>query len=151
MSLQGQAWTQPPPIDASANKDSSTLTDRPQAQATPFEEVGAILDEWNLGLPKHEDLGNPTSKKDMHYLVETLKSVPDRQTSTKIVEYSLQMFGWIHCAVRVDQFLAEHEVFQNALLAGSLEGLQDHKWMALYFSVLAVSLGSLCSRFGEAD
>lgn len=88
----------------------------------------------------HEELGTLTSKKDMHYRIETLRSVPDKPTSTRIVEYSLQMFGWVHCALRVDHFLLEHEAFQNALLAGTLEVLLDHKWMSVYFSVLAVSL-----------
>lgn len=110
-------------------------------QVTPFEEVGAILDEWNLGLFKHEELGelgNPSSEKGLHFLVETLRSVPEKTTSTRIVEFSLQMLGWIHCALRADRFLVEHEAFQNALLDGTLEVLQDHKWMAIYFSVLAV-------------
>ncbi|KAF7177665.1 hypothetical protein CNMCM7691_006026 [Aspergillus felis] len=124
--------------------NGSPSMDRPTPtaghRATTFEEVGAILDEWNLGLLKQEDSGNPRSEKDLHFLVDTLRSVPDKSTSTRIVEFSLQILGWIHCALRADQFLTEHEAFQNALMAGTLEVLQDHKWMAIYFSVLAVGI-----------
>ncbi|KAI0973188.1 hypothetical protein F4678DRAFT_478361 [Xylaria arbuscula] len=138
MSLHGRARVLQAPIDASTCKYRRSATG--SHQGIPFEEVGAILDEWNLGLFKHEELGNASSKKGMHYLAETLRSVPDKAISTRIVEFSLQMLGWIHCALRVDQFLIEHETFQNALTAGTLEVLQDHKWMAVYFSVLAVGL-----------
>lgn len=137
MSLQGRPGDRPSPIDGPACEDTPTPTGSHQAHS--LEEVGAILDEWNLGPSKHEELGNLAVKKDMHYLVETLRSVPDKQTSTRIVEYSLQMLGWVHCALRVDHFLIEHEAFQNALIASTLEVLQDHKWMSVYFSVLAVS------------
>ncbi|KAJ5660682.1 uncharacterized protein N7484_000054 [Penicillium longicatenatum] len=139
LSLRGRAGAQRFSVG-----NGSPSNDRPMPtaghQATAFEEVGAILDEWNLGRLKQEKLGKPTSENDLHFLVETLKSVPDSSTSTRIVEFSLQMLGWIHCALRADQFLIEHEAFHNALIAGTLEVLQDHKWMAIYFSVLAVGI-----------
>lgn len=137
MSMQGRTANRQPSIDGPASKNRPAPAGGRQVH--PFAEVGAILDEWNLGLSKHEELGTLASKKDMHYRIETLGSVPDKETSTRIVEYSLQMLGWVHCALRVDRFLSEHEAFQNALLAGTLEVLQDHKWMSVYFSVLAVS------------
>ncbi|KAJ5833640.1 hypothetical protein N7474_001951 [Penicillium riverlandense] len=138
-SFRGRVGARPLQIrDATASKDKRAATEA--HQVSPFGEVGAILDEWNLGLFKDSELGDPTSEKDMHFLVETLKSVPGKLTSTRIVEFSLQMLGWIHCALRADQFLAEHEAFQNALIAGTFEVLQDHKWMAIYFSVLASGL-----------
>ncbi|KAJ5190126.1 uncharacterized protein N7498_009111 [Penicillium cinerascens] len=95
LSLRGRAGAQRFSVG-----NGSPSNDRPMPtaghQATAFEEVGAILDEWNLGRLKQEKLGKPTSENDLHFLVETLKSVPDSSTSTRIVEFSLQMLGWIH-------------------------------------------------------
>lgn len=151
MSLRDRAGARPLPItDGSPGKDRRSPNGAGQAVA--FEEVGAILDEWNLGLLRHEESGNPTSEKDRHFLVQTLRSIPDKSVSIKVVDFSLKMLGWIHCALRADQFLIEHEAFQNALIAGTFGVLQDHKWMALYFSVLAVSsvmqpAGSLLTFF----
>jgi hypothetical protein len=141
MSLRGRAGARRPLPTSDVSVSQDRRTPNGGHQVTPFEEVGAILDEWNFGLFKHEELGglgNRSSEKDLHFLVETLRSVPEKTTSTRIVEFSLQMLGWIHCALRADRFLVEHEAFQNALLDGTLEVLQDHKWMAIYFSVLAV-------------
>lgn len=139
LSLRGRAGARRFRI---GNNNGSPSKNRPTPttghQATAFEEVGAILDEWNLGLHKQEEWGNPTSEKNLDFLVETRRSVPDKLTSTRIVEFSLRVLGWIHCALRADQFFIEHEAFQNALIAGTLEVLQDHKWMAIHFSVLAV-------------
>lgn len=141
MSLRGRDMARPLRI-GDASKDRRTRTS--DHQAAPLEEVGDILDAWNLGLLKHEEVQNPASEND---LLETLRSVPDKPTSTRIVEFSLEMCGWIHCALRADQFLVEHEAFQNALLGGTLGVLWDYKWMAMYFSVLTVRAIILsCSR-----
>lgn len=144
MSLQSQNRHRSTPNVGSTNQNRSTPSGSHQVH-TSIEEVGVILDEWNSGLLKDEEIGNLASKKDMHYLTETLRSVPDKQTSTRIVEYSLKMMGWVHCALRVDHFLLEHEVFHNALASGTIDVLQDSKWMSVYFSILAVSPRPLMS------
>lgn len=132
MSSQGRAGL--PPADASIGKAVALKS----SHIATYDEVGAVLDDWDLGVSKNPQWQNSGSGRDAEYFQELFRSLPSRQNSTSIVQFSLQMLGWIHCGLRADQFLAEHEAFQNTLEIGTFQTLENHGWMAIYFSVLTV-------------
>lgn len=135
MSLQDRAGLQASDVNRGDKAQSSS------EQVTTFEEVGEILDDWNLGmLNRNHSEFSRSSNTDMEYYLKVLRILPTRQNSTQIVDFSLRTLGWVHCAVRTDDFLATHNIFQDALESGTMQVLQDHEWMAIYFSILAVSL-----------
>lgn len=70
---------------------------------------------------------------------ELLMLLPIRKSSEKIVRFSLEALGWIHCALNAPDFLDQHEMFWDTLYPQHLDSLEDHSWMALYLSVLCVS------------
>jgi hypothetical protein len=76
------------------------------------------------GMPRHE------------YIFSIL---PIRNSSEKIVHFSLQELGWCHCSMNAPAFLAQHNAFWDSWSAGDGTVLEDHSWMALYLSVLCVS------------
>ncbi|KAM0415971.1 hypothetical protein ACHAPT_013070 [Fusarium lateritium] len=132
MSLQGRAG-----LASGQNIPSAVV---PTRQAIPLEEVGAVLDDWNIGSVQHGKSYTSTTCNDMQNFLEVQQIMPDKATSTHIVKFSLRVLGWIHCALRVDEFLAQHEAFQNSLQADSLQVFHGHGWMATYFSILTVGL-----------
>lgn len=69
---------------------------------------------------------------------ELLMLLPIRKSSEQIVRFSLEVLGWIHCALNARDFLDQHEKFWAALHPQHLDGLEDHSWMALYLSILCV-------------
>ncbi|KAL4810487.1 hypothetical protein BDV18DRAFT_156847 [Aspergillus unguis] len=103
------------------------------------ERMGAILDDWSMGVM------NRSSKASSSGLEQTGRSdgvqhIPDGVTSSYIVRFSLETLGWIHCAVRADQVMQEHAVFVECLANGDMTVLENHGWMAIYFSLLTVGL-----------
>ncbi|KAL3440562.1 hypothetical protein BJX65DRAFT_290320 [Aspergillus insuetus] len=67
---------------------------------------------------------------------KTLSILPTETSSRSIVGFSVSTLGWIHCAIRADKFLQEHESFWNALNGGDYSVLGNHQWMAIYLSIL---------------
>lgn len=115
------------------------------ADGTLVGEVVALLNDWDVGAFKNTLSRQKDPDKEMEYVAEIVFSLPNQLTSTRIVHFSLQTLGWIHCALRVDQFLAEHEAFQNSMEVGSPYILQNHGWMSIYYSVLTVRSTNLAS------
>lgn len=132
MSSQGRAGL--PSTDANIGKAAALKS----GHIATYDEVGAVLDDWDIGVSKNQQWQNGSSGRDAEYFLELFRSLPSRRNSTSIVQFSLQILGWIHCGLRADQFLAEHEAFQNALEIGTHQILENHGWMAIYFSVLTV-------------
>lgn len=64
---------------------------------------------------------------------------PDATSSWRIVEFSLSMVGWLHCAIRCDVFRREHDQFWSAIGYGDHSVLRQHRWMAIYLAILAAS------------
>jgi hypothetical protein len=75
--------------------------------------------------------------------LDLLSLLPIRKSSEKIVRFSLEMLGWIHCALSPQDFLLEHDQFWSALEAHDRTVLSNHTWTALYLSVLAVCYAQL--------
>jgi hypothetical protein len=69
--------------------------------------------------------------------------LPTRQWSEVIVAFSLVQLGWVHCAVDEASFMEEHDAFWEKLVEYEKECLENHSWMAVYLSILAVSLPRL--------
>ncbi|KAK4942028.1 hypothetical protein LTR10_018209 [Elasticomyces elasticus] len=134
MTSQGRAGL----TSADAGIDKPTVLK--SSRTALYDEVGTVLDDWDLGVTKNPQWQNVASGKDAEYFLELFRCLPSTRSSTLIVQFSLEKLGWIHCALRVDQFLAEHEAFQNDLEFGTLQVLENHGWMAIYFSVLTVGL-----------
>jgi hypothetical protein len=103
-----------------------------------FEEVEGILDDWDLGIVNRGQASNGISRPNTGQPLDTLRLLPNREQSSYILQFSLDVLGWVHCAVRADQFFTEHETLKDTLARGDLEGL-DHAWMSVYFSLLTVS------------
>lgn len=133
MSLQDRAGLQARPT---SGMPSSTFSSE---NITAYEEVGAILDDWNLGIVQRSRRSDDSFNTGASQPLDTLRSLPNRVDSNVILQFSLKMLGWIHCAVRADQFITDHDVLQDAMAEGDLQGLHDHGWMAIYFSLLTVS------------
>lgn len=60
--------------------------------------------------------------------------LPDRETSDRVVQYSLDRVGWQHGAVHAGNFKAECEEFFGW---GTRRGeLVNQAWLALYYAIL---------------
>lgn len=66
--------------------------------------------------------------------------LPTRRWSDTIVEFSLTQLGWVHCALDEAAFIKEHNLFWKSLIESEKDALSNHGWIAVYLSVLAVSL-----------
>lgn len=66
--------------------------------------------------------------------------LPTRRWSDTIIEFSLTQFGWVHCALDEAAFIKEHNSFWKSLIDSEKDALRNHGWIAVYLSVLAVSL-----------
>lgn len=102
-----------------------------------LERIGVILDDWNLGVVNRQPPSS-TFYRHVDRSFDILEHLPDCATSTYIVNFTLETLGWIHCAISTDKFVQEHELFQNCLATGDLAVLENHGWMAIYFSLLTV-------------
>ena len=65
--------------------------------------------------------------------------LPDRHWSETIVRFSLDHFGWVHCALDASGFMVDHSSFWDHLSHSRLDSPRNHAWIAVYLSVLAVS------------
>jgi hypothetical protein len=100
--------------------------------------MGAILDDWNLGVVNREPVSDLRSSHNTDRSADVLQHLPNDVISAQILQFSLGTLGWIHCAVRADQFMEEHLAFQESLARGEITILENHGWMAIYFSLLTV-------------
>jgi hypothetical protein len=66
--------------------------------------------------------------------------LPTRRWSDTIVEFSLTQLGWVHCALDEAVFMNEHNLFWKSLIDSEKDALSNHGWIAVYLSVLAVSM-----------
>lgn len=66
--------------------------------------------------------------------------LPTRRWSETITQFSLLHLGWVHCALDATTFSKEHDAFWNSLIEEEQDSLTKHGWIAVYLSVLAVSL-----------
>jgi hypothetical protein len=115
-----------------------------------LERIGAILDDWNLGVVNRKPAGSTFSRY-FDRSFDIFHLLPNCATSTYIVKFTLENLGWIHCAVSADQFMKEHDMFQNCLATGDLTVLENHGWMAIYFSLLTVCSWFSLEELIEAD
>jgi Centromere DNA-binding protein complex CBF3 subunit B len=109
-------------------------------------DVISTFEDLHLG-----DYSESTSQKQLdnrnYWNNEPLTLLPVRSSSHRIVRYSLEYFGWVHCALNAPDFLQQHEDFWNALESEDTSVLGNHFWMALYFSLIAVSCHSEIREF----
>jgi hypothetical protein len=103
----------------------------PEDIVTTFE--GLHLGGPGDGLPKGPSRPAAPSNENI------LSLFPIRESSLKIVEFSLSTLGWVHCSLNAPRFLTEHNTFWDSLEANDRTVLNHHSWLAVYLSVLAVS------------
>ncbi|KAH8891227.1 hypothetical protein GQ53DRAFT_841622 [Thozetella sp. PMI_491] len=150
-------------IDAELQRENATLRERVarleailqrrarrpgRSQISPssldqadFEVFSTILEQWNLGAPEqHSSPKEPISAAVPEDLSSTLGLLPPWPDGRLLVQFSLQTLGWIHCALDATSFIRESEAFEASLESGQWEVLQNHAWLAVYLSVLAVGL-----------
>ena len=108
-----------------------------EVQAEPPEDIVTTFEGLHLGGgpedSTQETPGDPVFSDNILYLL------PIRESSLKIVQFSLGTLGWVHCALNAPKFLAEHDLFWNGLESNHRKGLENHGWITVYLSVLAVS------------
>ncbi|GLA97105.1 hypothetical protein AtubIFM61612_008445 [Aspergillus tubingensis] len=66
--------------------------------------------------------------------------LPDRHWSETIVRFSLDHFGWVHCALDASGFMVDHSSFWDHLSHSRLDSPRNHAWIAVYLSVLATGV-----------
>jgi hypothetical protein len=101
------------------------------------EDIVTTFEGLHLGGP--EDSISQDSP-DLMFSYNILSLLPVRESSLKIVHFSLGTLGWVHGALNAPKFLTEHEEFWNSLELNNRNVLENHGWMAVYLSILAVSL-----------
>lgn len=119
--------------------DHQQSHEEPHVQISPYDELGSSLEQLNLGL----DDGGLASGLRTEMLEPLLQlaaepRLPSRATSTQIVNFALNHLGWIHCAVRADVFLSEHESFWDSLEAGQAIVPAQRSFTAIYCATLCV-------------
>lgn len=120
---------------STAIEDHSQRTRQYEQKLAEFEHEQELLEDWSHGQLQKE---KTEVKSDGRPSLDVLSILPSREESTRVVNFSLQMLGWIHCALRVDIFQQEHEQFWDRLEAQDTSVLENHSWLMVYFSVLAV-------------
>lgn len=118
-------------------------TDEPDEDG--FEDLVPALEQFDLNIQSETNHTDKMKARVVRQLWDPVNDplymlLPSRRASTCIVTYSLQTLGWIHCAVRADQFLGEHEKFWDSIESGHTVEAGSRPWIALYFSLLAVGL-----------
>jgi hypothetical protein len=108
-------------------------------QAEPPEDIVTTFEGLHLGGGPEENSFHD-QLTDPDFFDNMLSLLPIRESSLKIVHFSLGTLGWVHCALNVPKFLAEHDAFWISLELNGKNGLENHAWMAVYLSVLAVSV-----------
>jgi hypothetical protein len=105
-----------------------------------FEDLGPALEQFDLDV-KYDTNSSPALRQlwapadDPLYML-----LPTRDASNTLVKFALTAFGWMHCAVRADEFLKQHDEFWSNLEAGHPVVEEQRPWLALWLSLLAVGL-----------
>lgn len=67
--------------------------------------------------------------------------VPHRNTSEQLVAYDKTWHSWVHYATEYPRFQTQHDMFMDANEESPSLIHADMSWIAVYLSVLCVSLG----------
>jgi hypothetical protein len=113
---------------------SPAVVDPPE----PPEDIVTTFEGLHLGGPGN-DLPQGPSRPAAPSNENILSLFPIRESSLKIVEFSLSTLGWVHCSLNAPRFLTDHNTFWDSLEANDRTVLYNHGWLAVYLSVLAVS------------
>ncbi|GAB1193464.1 hypothetical protein APSETT444_002680 [Aspergillus pseudonomiae] len=116
---------------------------RRTAAVEDFQSPESILSEFQrlpfqLSVEPGQSHADSTRPWDDHVML----CLPARHWSEVIVKFSLRELGWVHCALDASVFIREHEAFWDSLIANEGNSLRNHAWIAVYLSVLAVSLSA---------
>jgi len=107
-----------------------------------FEDLVPALEQFDLNI-KHDTPSGDSLEVDLiRQLWEPATDplyllLPSRAASTRIVQWSLHTLGWIHCALRADVFIQEHEELWNKIEHGNTVEDEQRPWFALYLAVLS--------------
>ena len=70
--------------------------------------------------------------------------LPNRKCSGSLVTFDKDWNSWVHAALDHEQFEVEHNEFWDALHSGSSIDQISPSWLAVYFSVICVSMHARC-------
>lgn len=110
-----------------------------EAPPQPSSMLLNAMESLNLGFDVQHDMAVDMSPISFQGENDIYHFLPSHTTSSQIVHFSLTHLGWIHCALRADIFLNQHEEFWKDLTAQRSNHLRRSSWFALYFAVLSVS------------
>lgn len=129
--------------DAADVSSSTAFPDTiPISTSSEHDEIAQSLEAINLGVSVGDDDLNwisagPDWPND---LVDKLSLLPSSSSvSWQIIEHSLTMTGWLHCAINVGTLRQQHDDFWQRVANRDLSVLGDSRWMALYLAILAVN------------
>jgi hypothetical protein len=116
----------------------SSRTSKTFQSSQPPEDIVTTFEGLHLGVqadetPQGSNINSVISHGDI------ISLLPIRESSLKLVRFSLGTLGWVHCALNAPRFLAEHDAFWSSLELNDIKVLDNHGWMSVYLSVLAVS------------
>jgi hypothetical protein len=110
-----------------------------QERLADYENAEEIMDGWQRGVlqARHREV---TARNSPFVDSSSNLPFPSREESTRVVSFALQLLGWIHCALRADDFMLRHERFWDDATPPSHSPASpaDNRWLMLYFSVLTV-------------
>jgi hypothetical protein len=113
--------------------------------STSLKDIVPAFEQFDLGI-EHDSVSSGNPEKDIaDKLYEPVADpvfllLPNRDNSTKLLQFSLQTLGWLHCAVNADEFLREHEQFWEKVHLGQSLEPKERPWLSLYFALLAVGI-----------
>jgi hypothetical protein len=113
--------------------------------STSLKDIVPAFEQFDLSI-EHDNASSENPEKDIaDRLYEPVADpifllLPNRDTSTKLSQFSLQTLGWLHCAVNADEFLQEHERFWERVQLGQSLEQTERPWLSLYLALLAVGI-----------
>jgi hypothetical protein len=109
-----------------------------QISASASEDIHVTFERLHLDFDARGSSEN-SSNSDPLASGQVWRMLPTRSVSENVVQFSLSMLGWVHCALDAPSFESEHTEFWSFLLNFEDQKLlNNHSWMAIYFSVIAV-------------
>lgn len=127
-----------------AHSDASASADHSR-HSTSIEDLIPSLEQFDIGIKSDSNALAITEKEIANRLYEPATDpifllLPSRDASTKLVHFSLQTLGWLHCAVDADDFLNEHDDFWERTQLGVGIDPESRPWLTIYLALLAVGI-----------
>ena len=113
--------------------------------STSLKDIVPAFEQFDLGIENDSASLENVEKDIADRLYEPVADpifllLPNKDTSTKLSNFSLQTLGWLHCAVNANEFLQEQEQFWERVQRGQGLEQRERPWLSLYLAVLAAGI-----------